>query len=926
MASFTDNTQALSTFNPYIQQLPVEAMTKVGMAKQQQYDEGIQKIQTNIDNIAGLDIYKDSDKAYLQSKMNQLGSNLKVVGAGDFSDFQLVNSVNGMTNQIAKDPTIQTAVGSTASAKKELAFMDEERKKGNLNPSNEYVFKKKFSKWADNGEIGESFNAKYDTYFDVFKYTKETFDSLKPDGYSFDQIFQTGTDGKPLTDKTGRPILSQYMKRLEKEGIFPERVKETLTQVFSDPRVGKQLSIDGQYNFSSLDETQLKSKVENKRNNDLSKYQETLYTLNMQKSMGKNVDSAIDNVIDNIHKINTSYDDLLQSTDLDGIRGSLYKQDVYDRYTNIFTSVKTKEQILESPAFKQQFELNKEANRRQEVAWQHSFDVKKYEREDMWKQKNYDLDVTKAQIEANKTGKGKKTETVNGGINGPFSTADNSMAMADNKYTSAANNYSTSQDMFIWETVFRNDKNNVNRIKQIQTDSPTPISDKQAISIFLRSKAKDLKMNISQFRANYSVQADQTMATLKKQGVTISPEVITRYNDIKQNKKVFDQELSFKTQRDKVAVEAIEKLGLDKEFANIQPETIDYRGQKVVLSKQNQIDLATYMVGKGKLLYTKLTDEPLYLAGQQAKKRLEKAGLGDIAERYLQIRRQYDWSPVTNLVGTVADLGSSFVDLAYSTMGNKTELWPHADKFRKLASAINDKSYSKVTEQQSRMIKNQYHINPNKYFSLLTGDTETDKTIVNDLNTFADAFTKGDVKQNLATDKEFSAFQTALGDEKSKYTTVSETDENGNPVWAIVSTDSNSNKGKMVLNPDMSAKLGYNAEDIFESNSVMFLRDKLSQYGGKTSIGNPNDMSTYTQNEDYFYDNAAGDFTNVNNPNYTVRVNVSEYNGAYYPYIYANDGSKENLKSMGGFPNLSQLDAAVRKIGDADIKSILNNK
>jgi len=56
MASFTDNTQALSTFNPYIQQLPVDAMVKVGMAKQQQYDEGIQKIQTNIDNIAGLDI------------------------------------------------------------------------------------------------------------------------------------------------------------------------------------------------------------------------------------------------------------------------------------------------------------------------------------------------------------------------------------------------------------------------------------------------------------------------------------------------------------------------------------------------------------------------------------------------------------------------------------------------------------------------------------------------------------------------------------------------------------------------------------------------------------------------------------------------------------------------------------------------------
>ena len=46
MASWTDNPQALTNFNPYVSQLPVEAMVKVGMQKQQQYDEGIQKIQT----------------------------------------------------------------------------------------------------------------------------------------------------------------------------------------------------------------------------------------------------------------------------------------------------------------------------------------------------------------------------------------------------------------------------------------------------------------------------------------------------------------------------------------------------------------------------------------------------------------------------------------------------------------------------------------------------------------------------------------------------------------------------------------------------------------------------------------------------------------------------------------------------------------
>ena len=69
MASFKD---IIPQFIPYIQQLPVEDMVQVGMYKQQLYDQGVQKIQSQIDNIAGLDIIHDSDRAYLQSKLGEL--------------------------------------------------------------------------------------------------------------------------------------------------------------------------------------------------------------------------------------------------------------------------------------------------------------------------------------------------------------------------------------------------------------------------------------------------------------------------------------------------------------------------------------------------------------------------------------------------------------------------------------------------------------------------------------------------------------------------------------------------------------------------------------------------------------------------------------------------------------------------------------
>ena len=966
MASFTDNPQALSTFNPYIQQLPVEAMVKVGMQKQQQYDEGIQKIQTNIDNIAGLDIYKDSDKAYLQTKINELGNNLRIVGAGDFSDFQLVNSVNGMTNQIAKDENVRNAVGATANAKKELAYMEEERKKGNTHPANEYVFKKKFSAWADNGEIGESFNSKYDPYFDVFKFAKETFAALGDDSMTFDQIFQTGADGKPLTDKNGRPILSHYMKRLEKEGKFPEKVKETLNQIFSDGRVGKQLSIEGQYNFSSLDETELKGRVIAKKDDDLSKYTDALYSLNLQKSMGINVDDKIDTVRDRINKINSSYDELLESKDLDAIRGSLYKQDVYDRYTDMFSTLKTKELILESPAFKQEFELNKEAQRRAEKARDQALDNLKFQREEYWKakdekwkQKNYDLEVVKTQISAGKKGPGKDNTT--GGLGGdgtdrPDDTERMFPEMADDKYTSAANAWSGAQDMFIYETMFNNKANN-DIIKQIMLDAPgdTPLSKGAAINIFLKQQAKKdkkAKGDIALFRTLKSAEAKELMDTnglkngdkiknfssekealaagyklendgkyhLRTKG--LPPNTRDLYNDIQSTYNVYKQENAFRIERQKASVKTIEAIGLDKDFANLKPETITYRGQKLTLSKQNQIDIATYLAGKTNLVRKHWSDPSLVDAANEAKRRLDKSGLGEVAERYLQRERLDSLNPITRTVGSLSELGSSLKDLITEGSTNALDSEKQA-KYYKLAEAIADKSYGKVVTEQAKLIKMQYNINPNKGFTLTTGDAGDDRFTQAQLTTFVSAFKRKGDNQNLASDEEFEAFQTNLKDEKTFYTITSETNERGQPVWAV----EDNNGGRMVLNPDQSAKLGYNTNDIYEADSVMYARNKINQYGGKTSIGDPKDIYTYKNSSDYHYDNDAGDFKNVKNPNYTVRANVAEYKTKegtkYYPYIYVSDGMTERVIPLNSEDNLSKIDFTIKNINDADVKAAL---
>jgi len=49
MASFTDSVQQLTSFTPYTAQQDISAMVSVGQQKQQQYNQGVEKIQGQID-------------------------------------------------------------------------------------------------------------------------------------------------------------------------------------------------------------------------------------------------------------------------------------------------------------------------------------------------------------------------------------------------------------------------------------------------------------------------------------------------------------------------------------------------------------------------------------------------------------------------------------------------------------------------------------------------------------------------------------------------------------------------------------------------------------------------------------------------------------------------------------------------------------
>jgi len=240
MASFTDQ---LTPFTPYVEQLPVEAMVNVGMQKQSQYDQGVQKIQAQMDNIAGMEIANESQRQYAQSKLDELGGKLKTVAAGDFSNQQLVNSVGGMATSIVKDPRIQNAVASTQRLKQGVADKTSANKAGKGSADNDWFFDQGANSYLNNKDVNASYSGGYIEYRDLQPKMIEALKSLHESGSDKEVPWETDADGNINYSKTAKAMVENGYK-----GISSTKIENAVRSSL-DANDLRQLQISGMYQF-----------------------------------------------------------------------------------------------------------------------------------------------------------------------------------------------------------------------------------------------------------------------------------------------------------------------------------------------------------------------------------------------------------------------------------------------------------------------------------------------------------------------------------------------------------------------------------------------------------------------------------------------------------------------------------------------------
>lgn len=248
MANFTD--QPIQ-FTPYVETTPVQAMVAVGMQKEQDFKQGIAKVQAYVDTIAGLDIAKEEDKQYVSSKLNEVKEGIAKNLSGDFSDSRITNQIGGAAVHIYKDPIVQNAVISTTNYRKGIADIEAARKAGKSDKNNEDYYYNEANKWLTDKTPGTKFSGSFIEYTDIMKRIRENVSAAGIDSRYVEQMYETDGNGKLLLDKNNHLIPALTMSALTTDSNA-KQVQSIVANVLKEGNIQQQIQVDGWANTRNI--------------------------------------------------------------------------------------------------------------------------------------------------------------------------------------------------------------------------------------------------------------------------------------------------------------------------------------------------------------------------------------------------------------------------------------------------------------------------------------------------------------------------------------------------------------------------------------------------------------------------------------------------------------------------------------------------
>jgi hypothetical protein len=331
MANFTQTSPI--QYKNYVATQPVELMTNIGMQREQQLQQGIEKVNSYVSSISGLDVLREVDKNHVQNKLAELKQGITDNLSGDFSDQRIVGQIAGAASQIYKDPQIRNAVDSTLLVRKGQQELEGYRKDGKGSVAQEYVYNDAVNRYAQDTDPHASFNTRAKQYSDYKKRAVEGLKALTKD--------ETITDDAFTTNDKGQLVLADTTIRKKYAGISPEKVQSMLMNYLT-PDDFDQIGAEGRYNYSNKAPEQFAQDLQSSYRDNYSVVENHIKELEASKTKTQDaatlasLDQQISSETNRLKGIENEYKNITISGDIESAKAQKSTFDFIHGFANTF--------------------------------------------------------------------------------------------------------------------------------------------------------------------------------------------------------------------------------------------------------------------------------------------------------------------------------------------------------------------------------------------------------------------------------------------------------------------------------------------------------------------------------------------------------------------------------------------------------------
>lgn len=343
MASFLAPTNN-PTFSPYISTVNPDLYAQLIIGKQQQYEAGVQRIQSYIDNVTGLEVGRAQDADYLQSVSDNIRTNIEQLN-NDFADPTVLRQAENIFHSAYNDRKLQGMVMSNYNKKDAMAQLAKAQEEGTFAVQNADLVQQQILAWEqgdENAVLGKQ------QYIDWYDHDSEIIKRLKD------------LDPSMVVTHSADGSLEAYtLIKGEKTYVPKETIRATIDNYYnSNPNAQRQLAIDSDYFTRGMDITTSLDNLKSFYDNKFSLIDNEITELERRKSQENNRPSAAEEYDKYITELKSArgnlqslYDADLKTaqTDPSSINRKLYKEQRYASLTQQFSSSKVKTTVEANP-------------------------------------------------------------------------------------------------------------------------------------------------------------------------------------------------------------------------------------------------------------------------------------------------------------------------------------------------------------------------------------------------------------------------------------------------------------------------------------------------------------------------------------------------------------------------------------------------